>query len=355
MVTGGKAAEARHAFKEAQESYEQALVLVALLAESPERDLRELELRQWIVRALFITRGYSAPETVEAAQQAARLAEKSGNLRLFANLIILLGVSVINRDSSTARALADQALELAVREGSPSVLGPAQMLQVIARYDCGDLAGAEQHFTAGLEFFNHLSLMRIPTFSIAVLNYASCTAWTQGRSDVARDRMTKMMAAANESNPYEVAFAAHFAAQLRSWLKEHEQAKELAAQALELSEKHRFVELAALARCFLGLANAHLGLQTKGILLIRQGIDELVEAGDYGLALSQTLLLAIAQACDGGVVDALKTVEHVLRNKSELLFRPEALRLRGELWLKQEQKERALADFREAIAFARSM
>ena len=48
----GKAAEARNAFREALESYQQALALLNLLPESPERDLRELELRQSVVRML---------------------------------------------------------------------------------------------------------------------------------------------------------------------------------------------------------------------------------------------------------------------------------------------------------------
>ena len=40
----GKAAESHHAFKEAQQSYEQALALLNLLPESAERDLQELDL-----------------------------------------------------------------------------------------------------------------------------------------------------------------------------------------------------------------------------------------------------------------------------------------------------------------------
>jgi class 3 adenylate cyclase len=53
----GKAAESHHAFKEAQQSYEQALALLSLLPDSAERDLHELELRQSIIRMLRITRG----------------------------------------------------------------------------------------------------------------------------------------------------------------------------------------------------------------------------------------------------------------------------------------------------------
>ena len=49
----GKAAQARNAFSEALESYQQAVALLNLLPESPERDLRELELRQSVVQMLY--------------------------------------------------------------------------------------------------------------------------------------------------------------------------------------------------------------------------------------------------------------------------------------------------------------
>jgi class 3 adenylate cyclase/ribosomal protein L40E len=53
----GKIAEARNAFAEALESYQQVLVLLTLLPKSAERDIRELELRQSVFSMLFVTRG----------------------------------------------------------------------------------------------------------------------------------------------------------------------------------------------------------------------------------------------------------------------------------------------------------
>jgi hypothetical protein len=55
----GKAAEARNAFREALESY--GLALLNLLPESPERDFRELKLRQSASRMLFFMKGNAAP------------------------------------------------------------------------------------------------------------------------------------------------------------------------------------------------------------------------------------------------------------------------------------------------------
>jgi predicted ATPase len=66
--------------------------------------------------------------------------------------------------------------------------------------------------------------------------------------------------------------------------------------------------------------------------------------------------LAEAQEREGAIVDALETVEQALRaNPHELVYRPETLRLRGELRLKIGQTEPAEADFREAIALAQKM
>ena len=74
---------------------------------------------------LYVTRGFAAPETIDAIERAAALAEKSGNLAQLVNSVICESVSSpsISGDLPAAGALADQALELALREGSPTSLG----------------------------------------------------------------------------------------------------------------------------------------------------------------------------------------------------------------------------------------
>jgi Flp pilus assembly protein TadD len=72
------------------------------------------------------------------------------------------------------------------------------------------------------------------------------------------------------------------------------------------------------------------------------------------MLITETLTyLAEAQALDGAVADALRTIEDALRsNPQELFLRPEALRVRGKLLLRQGDSGLADADFREAIALA---
>jgi tetratricopeptide (TPR) repeat protein len=354
----GTAAEARNAFSEALESYQQALVLLKLLPESPERDLRELELRYSILSIIHVTRGFSAHDAIGAAECAAALAAKTGNLtRLVSSMVGRGTTAFVSGKLPTARALADQALELAIREGGPTRLGLAHCFQIVTRYLHGDLAGAEKHFTTCLKFFDDPGLRQISRLPlVAGFAHASRNAWTLGRADVARERMAEMMAAVNANNPYGVAFSVYCAAYLRIYLREYEQAEALAAQALEMSEKHQFPGIAASSRCVLGQARAHLGRATEGIALIRQGIADMLEGGSRFSISNFTAWMAAAQEREGAIVDALETVEHALQaNPDELTHRPEIRRLRGELRLKQGDTELAEADFREAIALAQKM
>ena len=195
----GKAAEARNAFLEAQESYQQALALLNLLPESPERDLRELQLRQSLVSMLHMTRGWAAPETVEAAERVGALAEKSGDLRrLVGSMFRRCFHACVAGDLSIAAALADEALELGLREGNPSLMASLHMMQLVVRFYLGDLAGAENHFTAGLKLFDDPVFRQNPAGGCyPVFGWASSNAWILGRADVARERIAKMRAAVN--------------------------------------------------------------------------------------------------------------------------------------------------------------
>ena len=354
---GGKAAEDRNAFPEALESYQQALALLKLLPESPERDGRELELRQAIVWMLYVTKSHASPEVIAATGQAAALAEKSGNLRQLAIWVNSRALAtLLAGDLPAASTLADQALELALRDGNPANLGVVHVLQIMLRYWLGDLAGAEDHFTAGLKFFENAEFRQFPGSAVAAFGFASLNAWTLGRTEVARHREIQMMDAVKEKFPYDVALAGILGGYFRIYIRQFEQAEALAGRALKLSEKHQLSTVAAASRCVLGQARAQLGRAREGSGLIRQGIDGLLELGS-GLGITrETTHLAKAQEREGALVEALETVEQALRsNPDEIAYRPESLRLRGELRLKQGIKDLAEADFHEAIALAKTM
>ena len=150
----GKAAEARNAFSEALESYQQAVALLNTLPESPERDGRELRLMSALLGVLKIIGGYTAPDFVEATAHARNLAEKSGNLaQLVLHVVAMWASANTSGDVPASTAFADQAIDLAQRSRNPASIALAHMAQIGARYLRADLLGAEEHFVRGNELF----------------------------------------------------------------------------------------------------------------------------------------------------------------------------------------------------------
>src|SRR5262245_49786912 len=158
--------------------------MLKLLPASLERDTRELEIRQSTVQMLWVTRGYSAAETIDATEALAALAEKSGNLRQLINLMVSRSMNAsMSGDLRTSSMLDDRLLELAVREGSPTSLAHAHYRQILSHIGRGDLAGAEKHFAAWLKFCNDPGIQAIPGAGIVPFGFVCGSAWMLGRAD----------------------------------------------------------------------------------------------------------------------------------------------------------------------------
>jgi class 3 adenylate cyclase/tetratricopeptide (TPR) repeat protein len=350
-------ARARNAFREAQESYRHALHLLDLMPNSSELNLCELQLQLGLATTLAVMKGWSAPETADAYKRVAALAEKSGNLGQVAFSMVLQGYTThVSGEYSAASALADQALELAIRDGDRTLLAHVHVLQLMSHYNRGDLAGAEKYFNEGLALFEDPGVRSYPAGSVAPLAYASVVAWMLGRIDVARTRMAKMTSAVDPKNLHDLAFSGFSQASLHIFLREFDQAEAVAARALEISEKNQFPYETALCGCALGLARARLGHASEGVALIRRGISGMEAIGSKVGLSGFTWSLAQAQKADGAIMDALSTVDRALHmNPDENAFRPGALTFRGELRFELGQPELAEQGFLAAIALAKGM
>ena len=354
----GNAARARNAFKEAAQSYRQALVLVSSTPESPARDDLELKVVSALAGALQVTLGHSAPATVEASARIRALAEKSGKLdQLVPQLNGAFAAALVAGDLPAASDLADQILDFARRKENPVSLGFAHMDQVLVRYYRGDLAGAEEHFAAGAPFFEAPSFRRFPAGFVSAFNHAALNAWTIGRADLAAQRVREALATARANkSPYDLAYAFFVTGWLHGLLGQPEQAEPLAAQAVALCDDHGFSHFGGLARVALGHATARLGRAQDGVAIIRTGLQRLADIGSRLGTTHYLTLLADAQVVAGTFEEALHTIQECLQtNVAELTYRPETLRLRGELRLRNGASAMAEADFYESISLARAI
>ena len=353
----GDAVYERYAFKETENAYRHALDLIRSQRESRERDVQELELMNRLVPLLQLAKGWAAPEAAEAIAYARSLAEKTNNFAQLLQQVVAAFVSALSRgDLPTASGFAIQISDLAMREGSPAVLGLASVGEVSTRYFRGDLSGAEEHFFAGAALFA-IAGERFPSTVASGFGFGSHIAWMLGRAETARHRIHQAIAGATElKSPFELAYAQYLAAMLQLFTREFTDARTSAEKSVAISDQYGIKQYGAGSRVFLGLAEAALGNPAKGVPIMNLGLEGLNESG---AVVAMTLYLswvAVAQSLDSKVPEALATIEKALQvNPDELAWRPDAFRIRGELRRGLGQTDGAEADFREAIGLARKI
>jgi predicted ATPase len=178
-----------------------------------------------------------------------------------------------------------------------------------------------------------------------------------GKPDLARQRIEKTLEDARTSgNPYALVVARACESALSVFLRDVELAEAASAEALTLSEDQGYPYFAARARISLGWARSQRGQRTEGLTLMHTGLNELV-AMDARLTIPVYLtLLAEVQLGKEELVEALETIDQaLLANPQELAGRPEAIRLKGDVRVKLRQNDLAEADYRDAVALARSI
>jgi len=358
LYLAGQQAVQRSAHQQAIAHLTAGQELLNSLPESPERDGRELEVAGALVQVLQPTKGFSAPETVGAAARARALAEKTGNLtQLVLQLSWISRAAFVSGDYRRAAVLADQLLDLAQREGSPTSLWLAHFAQLQARALSRDPVGAEAHFARMNDVLEVAGFRQVPNMHVIAIGHASQLAWILGHAESARERILRANVFARDSkNSYDLATTRFFESWLYRRLREPKRAEAAATQAVALSEEHGFSFVRELALINLGWTRAQLGGAPEGVSLIRKGLAGLAEIGTKVAITDYLTVLVEALALDGALTDALSTIEEALQaNPQEVTYRPNILSCRGDLQLKIGRAELAESDFREAIALAQKM
>jgi tetratricopeptide (TPR) repeat protein len=359
--TAGDGATERGAYREADQNYRNALELLRTLAESTERDLYELKLQVALGFALQRTRGWTAPETVEAYVRARLLAVRSGGADSLQVLSGLWSGANLRGETRAALALAEQMLEIAHGIGTPAALATALSAQGYTHYLLGDLADAHRYVLEAIERY-HQANSRSPRLAGDPLVFAAQNEWHLGHPDQALRYVDDAISRARRlDNPFAVGFAVWFGANVHGFRRDFKRAREANDEAVRLGAGSGFALLNAIGKVLGAWVRAQMGEVTGAIDQIREGLEELNAIKFYTTRAKYLVYLCETQILAGALDDAIVSVEQALQtNPDELIYRPESLRLRGELQLKRDpggkvQLEVAEQDFRDAIEIAQRM
>ncbi len=353
-----KAADARSAFKEAEEDYRQAHALLSTLPEGTERDAREIDLLIPLVVVASSNHGWTSAEVAALSARTNALAEKGGTLSQIVLQRFAATVSAWQSgDNARARALADQLLDLAEREGGDFSLRCAHEAQIWTGHHAADFAGVDRHYEAWLRICERSGYGPFPGETPGVAGVAGQSAWHLGASGTSDERMARALAFGRQStNPVDLVIALTAKTQLLVMRRQPEATEETAGEALAIAEAHGLTGFADPPRFFLLWARAQLGDYAENVTLMRKSIAAMLSNGARQAAADATLRLAHVHNSHGPAGEALTMVEQFLEIYPDyIILRPNALQLRGELRLKLGEKEMAEADFRAAIELARKI
>jgi tetratricopeptide (TPR) repeat protein len=362
LELAGQRAVTQRAYREADQHYSDALAILRTTPESLDRDRRELNLLLALGEAIGVTQGFS-PTATEAAYTRAKILTERASGRSLEVSRGLWNAAVSRADHQSALAFANQFLEIANSVGTPAALAHAHYLQALPRSLMGDLTGARQHFNQALELYREEdSSGSLINPGLGSLMFTIHNESILGYPEAALRRLNDGIALARrQNNPYALALVNGLGAREYAIQGDFKRSLEAAEETIRISTQFGFRLTKALGKINIAWVRARSGEVDGSPDQIQEGLAEMSAQQFLFYRSFALLLLAEVQALTGSVDQALITVECAVQsNPDELLYRPEALRLHGELQLQksaggQARTELAEQDFREAIELARKI
>ncbi len=346
LRTAAETARVRSGHHEAITHLTQALTLLPALPEHPERLQLELELQLSRASSLTATKGYTAPEVVEAYDRARALCHQVGETPQLFRALLGLEVYYSSRaDLATAQALADQAMRL-MQQHESSVAQRLRMAQTLGllAFHTGDFVTARGH----LDHYRTLSasLERRPRPQLqdpdfVVLTYLSWTLMALGYYTQARQCCDEALALAHQlQQPFSLVYAKWcdlFFFQYRCPRATQERAESL----LVLAREHQIPFFRAWAILFFGWSLAMQGQSEAGMQHMQEGIGNFSRSG---AVLGRPMMLGIQASVYGHMgqaetgLDIVNAALNSVEQNGENFWKAELYRIRGKLFIQATEQ-----------------
>lgn len=341
-LAAGEHAWRRSAYKEAITHLRRGLEIASCV---PGRDGRRAEIRLHILlgAALMAAHG-PRPETVEAYEQASRLAAETGEMEELSRARWGAWFCHMQRmDVPQQRAIIVDLLGRSDRVTDDSLTLQAHHAAWTTSWVIGDLAGMREHSEIGLRLYDQERHHEQTAYygghdaGVCCRYTLGLALWLLGVPDQAVARGEEALGLARQlAHPLTLVICLSYVSWLRLMRGDRGEARILADEAIKVSSEQGIPVYLPSGRITEGALRAMDGDAEAGVNIIRTALQELDALGSYSRRSFQLGLLAEAQLRAGRPRDGLATVAAALRfvaQKGERWYEPELHRLRGELLL----------------------
>lgn len=323
--------------------------------------------------ALLVTKGYAAPEVIQAYTRARELCQQIGETpEQFVVLWNLWIFYLARSEHQTAMELGNQCLQLAQHAQDEVLLLEAHLAVGISWFYLAKLSSARTHLEQTIAMYkpeqHHVLAFRYGGIDpgMAGLAYCGWTLWLLGYPEQARALGDKALGLAQHlAHPYTLVRTLYYDTVLCQFSRAWQALREQADAAITVATAQRVGLVLALCPIMRGWAVVMQEQSTEGIVQMRQGLDAYRATGAEFQRPHFLTMLAEASGSVGQPEGGLAALDEALtlcEQTGEAYYAAEMHRLRGELLLHVEKSPRvegsshqveAEACFQQALNIAR--
>jgi predicted ATPase/class 3 adenylate cyclase len=358
----GQRASERSAFAEAVTHLQTALALLAELPEGPQRNERELQLRQVLGGALIAAKGFAANETFEAFKRALELCRQFGDSpQIFSVLSGIVGFHVARGEFEQSRTIAEDLLERARRQEDSTAWLMGHRALGMSLFLIGQFAAARGELSQALELYDirrhgALAAVFLQDLKAAGLAYLALTSILLGEIEAGLAHGRAAVAHAEElRHPHTICYALTFLAGAHAICGEANAAAAVAERAIALAGEYGFPQWLAGGSMIRGWARVQLGDIERGLAEGRRSVASLQATGALIYVHLARYFLAQSLAKAGETEEAMALVEQSLAEAaatSGRWYEADLHRLKGDLLMARGEPGAARRCFERGMAIA---
>ena len=362
----------RSALVEAVEQLRRALDQLATLPSTPALRGEHIKLQVALINPLTHIRGYAAPETKAATEQARLLIEEAealgeapeDPLLLFSVLYGLWITNVVAFKGAVVRQLAEQFLALAKKQGTTIPLMVGHRLMGMSLLFTGDVAASRTDLDRAIALYNPIEHRPLVSrfgqdIGVAILSFRSLALWILGYPVAALVDIAHALKDAREiGQAATLMYALTNTSPTLIFIGSYATAKERLDELLALANEKAALYWKARGLVLQGCVLSATGEASEAVQIISSGLTSYRSTGAIVQLPSSLSSLSAAYVQVGNIKDAWRCVGEAMaaiEATEETWYEAEVHRIAGEIALMSPEPDAAKAEahFERALAVAR--